>query len=312
MIEVENLAKSYGPRSAIHGLTFQVNKGEVVGFLGPNGAGKTTTMNILCCILPASSGTARVCGFDIFEQSYEIRKRIGYLPETPPLYQDMVVSNYLTFVAGLRGVPKKQIAAAVDRVLEQCHIQDVHERIIGRLSKGYQQRIGLAQAMIHDPEILILDEPTIGLDPIQIIEIRKLIQELGKAHTILLSSHILPEVTQICQRVIIINEGSIAAMDTLQGLNASLRHSNRLELRVRNAGNGIVERLQALDSVSAVHPDGPNRFFIESNANTPVQDDVARLVLEHGWGIEELKPLAMSLEDIFLKLTTEEKLVTPS
>lgn len=312
MIEVEHLAKSYGPRSAIHDLTFQVNQGEVVGFLGPNGAGKTTTMNILCCILPASSGTARVCGFDIFEQSYEIRKRIGYLPETPPLYQDMVVSKYLAFAAGLRGVPKKQIASAVDRVLGQCHIRDVQDRIIGRLSKGYQQRIGLAQAMIHDPEILILDEPTIGLDPIQIIEIRKLIQELGKSHTILLSSHILPEVTQICQRVIIINEGQIAAMDTLDGLNASLRHSNRLELRVRNADNGIASKLEALDQVSAVQADGTNRFFIDSISSQPVQDDVARLVLDQGWGLEELKPVSMTLEDIFLKLTTEEKLDTTS
>ncbi|MCF8721349.1 ABC transporter ATP-binding protein [Nitrospina gracilis] len=312
MIEVEHLAKSYGPRSAIHDLTFQVNQGEVVGFLGPNGAGKTTTMNILCCILPASSGTARVCGFDIFEQSYEIRKRIGYLPETPPLYQDMVVSKYLAFAAGLRGVPKKQIASAVDRVLGQCHIRDVQDRIIGRLSKGYQQRIGLAQAMIHDPEILILDEPTIGLDPIQIIEIRKLIQELGKSHTILLSSHILPEVTQICQRVIIIHEGRIAAMDTLDGLNASLRHSNRLELRVRNADNGIASKLEALDQVSAVQTDGANRFFIDSISSQPVQDDVARLVLDQGWGLEELKPVSMTLEDIFLKLTTEEKLDTTS
>lgn len=312
MIEVENLTKSYGPRSAIKGLTFQVNKGEVVGFLGPNGAGKTTTMNILCCILPASGGTARVCGFDIFEQSYEIRKRIGYLPETPPLYQDMVVSRFLAFAAGLRDVPARKIPSAVDRVLEKCRIQDVRHRIIGRLSKGYQQRVGLAQAMIHDPEILILDEPTIGLDPIQIIEIRKLIQELGEAHTILLSSHILPEVTQICQRVIIINEGTIAAMDTLEGLNASLRHTNRLELKVRNATDGIAAKLQALDSVIAVHANGSNRFLIESNSNTPLQDAVAQLALENRWGIEELKPVSMTLEDIFLKLTTEEKLETPS
>jgi len=312
MIEVENLTKSYGPRSAIKGLTFQVNKGEVVGFLGPNGAGKTTTMNILCCILPASSGTARVCGFDIFEQSYEIRQRIGYLPETPPVYPDMVVSKYLAFAAGLRDVPKKNIASAVDRVLEKCRIQDVRHRIIGKLSKGYQQRVGLAQAMIHDPEILILDEPTIGLDPIQIIEIRKLIQELGEAHTILLSSHILPEVTQICQRVIIINEGAIAAMDTLEGLNASLRHANRLELKVRSAADGIAAKLEALDAVTSVHANGANTFLIESNSNTPIQDEVARLALDNRWGIEELKPVAMTLEDIFLKLTTEEKLETPS
>jgi len=307
MIEVEHLTKNYGPRSAVKDLSFQINQGEVVGFLGPNGAGKSTTMNILACILPATQGKARVCGFDTFEQSLEIRKAIGYLPETPPLYQDMVVSSFLEFAAGLRDVPKKKIAASVDRVLEQCGLGEVRHRIIGRLSKGFQQRVGLAQAMIHDPKILILDEPTIGLDPIQIIEIRKLIQQLGTAHTILLSSHILPEVTQICQRVIIINEGEIVAMDTLDGLNASMRHARRLELKVRNPADGIQSKLEALDKVLLVQTRGRDLFVIESEPDAHLQDEVARLALDQLWGIEELKPMTMTLEDIFLKLTTEEK-----
>ncbi len=307
MIEVEHLTKNYGPRSAVKDLSFQINQGEVVGFLGPNGAGKTTTMNILTCILPATEGKARVCGFDTFDQSMEIRKVIGYLPETPPLYQDMGVADFLKFAAGLRNVPKKKIAAAVDRVLEQCGLGDVRHRIIGRLSKGYQQRVGLAQAMIHDPKILILDEPTVGLDPIQIIEIRKLIQELGTAHTILLSSHILPEVTQICQRVIIINEGEIVAMDTLDGLNASMRHARRLELKVRHPSDGIQNKLEGLDKVLSVQTRGRDFFVIESESDVHLQDEVARLALDQLWGIEELKPMTLTLEDIFLKLTTEEK-----
>ena len=307
MIEVEHLTKNYGPRSAVKDLSFQINQGEVVGFLGPNGAGKSTTMNILACILPATEGKARVCGFDTFDQSLEIRKSIGYLPETPPLYQDMIVSKFLEFAAGLREVPGKKIAAAVDRVLEQCGLGEVRHRIIGRLSKGYQQRVGLAQAMIHDPKILILDEPTIGLDPIQIIEIRKLIQELGTAHTILLSSHILPEVTQICQRVIILNEGEIVAMDTLAGLDASIGHDNRLELKVRHPADEIQSKLEALDNVISVQARGRNLFVIESSPDAHLQDEVARLALDQLWGIEELKPMTMTLEDIFLKLTMGEK-----
>ena len=307
MIEVEHLTKNYGPRSAVKDLSFQINQGEVVGFLGPNGAGKTTTMNILACILPATEGKARVCGFDTFDQSLEIRKVIGYLPETPPLYQDMVVSKFLEFSAGLRNVPKKKISAAVDRVLEQCGLGEVRQRIIGRLSKGYQQRVGLAQAMIHDPKILILDEPTIGLDPIQIIEIRKLIQEVGTSRTILLSSHILPEVTQLCQRVIIINEGEIVAMDSLEGLNASMRHTRQLELKVRHPANGIQSKLEALDKVISVQTRGRDLFVIECKPDAHLQDEVARLALDQLWGIEELKPMTLTLEDIFLKLTMEEK-----
>lgn len=315
MIEVENLTKFYGPRPAIDKLNFEVAKGEVVGFLGPNGAGKTTTMNILSCIIPATSGTARVCGFDVFEQSLEIRKIIGYLPETPPLYQDMIVADFLKFSAGIRRVPSNKINAAVDRVIERCALKEVRDRIIGRLSKGFQQRVGLAQALIHDPEILILDEPTIGLDPIQIIEIRKLIQALAAAHTILLSSHILPEVTEICNRVIIINEGEIAAVDSLAGLTSSLRKSERFLLKVRSGDDGILEKLEALDQALSVKAEPENQhiaepenqYIIECELGSNLQDALARLVLDNSWGLVELSPIKMTLEDIFLKLTLEEK-----
>ena len=307
MIEVKNLTRYYGTRRAINNISFQIEKGEVVGFLGPNGAGKSTTMNIISCILPASSGSAKINGFDTFEQSLEIRKVIGYLPETPPLYSDMIVADYLNFAAAVRGVDAKRISFSVDRVIEKCSLKDVGRRIIGRLSKGYQQRVGLAQAMIHDPEILILDEPTIGLDPIQIIEIRKLIHELTAEHTIILSSHILPEITQICKRVIIINDGEIAAVDSLGGLAASLRKSERLSLTVRNSENNVAEQLNGLDQViSATNSEG-NQYLIECALRSNLQDKIAKLALENNWGIVELKPLSMTLEDIFLKLTLEEK-----
>ena len=307
MIEVENLTRYYESRRAINNLSFQIEKGEVVGFLGPNGAGKSTTMNIISCILPASNGTVKINRFDTFEQSLEIRKMIGYLPETPPLYPDMTVAKYLDFAAGVRGVPSKNIHAAIERVIEKCSLKDVSHRIIGRLSKGYQQRVGLAQAMVHDPEILILDEPTIGLDPIQIIEIRKLIQELAEEHTIILSSHILPEITQICKRVIIINEGEIAAVDSLGGLTASLRKSERLSLTVRKSEDTIIEKLNSLDQIISASSTEENQFLIECSLRSNLQDDIASLALENDWGIIELKPISMTLEDIFLKLTLEEK-----
>jgi ABC-2 type transport system ATP-binding protein len=307
MIEVENLTKFYGPRRAINNLTFQIAPGEVVGFLGPNGAGKSTTMNILSCILPASSGTARIQGYDTFEHSIELRKIIGYLPETPPLYPDMSVYDYLLFAAQVRGLTGKKIRSAVETVIEKCSLKDVSHRIIGRLSKGYQQRVGLAQAMVHNPDILILDEPTIGLDPIQIIEIRKLIQELASSHTIILSSHILPEITQICQRVIIISEGEIAAVDSLEGLTASLRKSERLSLTIRNDNNEIEAKLNSLEQVISVLPTEKNQFLIECQLNANLQDEFARMALDNQWGLVEIKPLSMTLEDVFLKLTIEEK-----
>tara|TARA_B100000686_G_scaffold353710_1_gene460417 strand:+ start:743 stop:1678 length:936 start_codon:yes stop_codon:yes gene_type:complete len=307
MIEVRDLTKFYGPRRAINNLNFHVEKGEVVGFLGPNGAGKTTTMNILSCILPATNGSVSVCGFDIFEESMEVRKMIGYLPENPPIYQEMIVEDYLAFSAGLRGVSSSTLPSKVNRALERCSLTDVRHRIVGRLSKGYQQRVGLAQALIHDPNILILDEPTIGLDPIQIIEIRKLIQELAESHTIILSSHILPEITQICKRVIIINEGEIAAVDSLDGLGASLRKTERLELRTRS-GQGVLHKaIENLENVTSVKMEDDNFFLIECDLGSHMQDSIAKIVLDNGWGLVKLEPVSFSLEDIFLKLTTEEK-----
>ena len=311
MIEVDQLSKSYGPREAIRNLSFQIEKGEVIGFLGPNGAGKTTTMNILACIMPASSGTARICGLDVFEQSLKIRELIGYLPEIPPLYSDMVISDYLAFAARIRNVPKTHTALAVDRVVEKCSLTEVRNRIVGRLSKGFQQRVGIAQALIHDPDILILDEPTIGLDPIQIIEIRKLIQELAASHTIILSSHILPEITQICKRVIILNDGEIAAVDSLEALTARLRKGNRLFLRVRQADTGAIDKLNALSKVVAVTQQEGEQFVIECEPHANIQDSIAKLALDQGWGIVELTPAPMTLEDIFLKLTLEENEVNP-
>ena len=306
MIEVEQLSKSYGPREAIKNLSFQIKKGEVVGFLGPNGAGKTTTMNILACIMPASSGTAKICGFDVFEQALEIRRLIGYLPETPPLYSDMVVSDFLTFAARLRNISPQKAPLAVTQVLEKCSLNEVKNRIIGRLSKGFQQRVGIAQALVHDPGILILDEPTIGLDPIQIIEIRKLIQELASSHTIILSSHILPEITQICKRVIIISDGEIAAVDSLDALTTRLRKGERLLLKVRQGDNQTIEKLRALNGVNAVTEHQAEHYIIDCEPNAGVQDKVAQLILDNNWGIVELKPVSMTLEDIFLKLTVEE------
>ncbi|MBT3514233.1 MAG: ATP-binding cassette domain-containing protein [Nitrospina sp.] len=306
MIEVEHLSKSYGPREAVKELSFQIEKGEVVGFLGPNGAGKSTTMNILSCIMPASSGTAKICGFDIFEQAIEIRKLIGYLPETPPLYPDMVVYDFLAFAARLRNVPSKKTQSAVEQVIERCSLKEVSGRIIGRLSKGYQQRVGIAQALVHNPDILILDEPTIGLDPIQIIEIRKLIQELASSHTIILSSHILPEITQICKRVIIISDGQIAAVDSLDALTTRLRKGERLLLNVRRNDSAILEKISALEKVNSVTEHQSGHFTIDCEPNAGMQDDIAQLCLNNKWGIVELKPVSMTLEDIFLKLTLEE------
>ena len=306
MIEVENLSKSYGPREAIKNLSFQIGKGEVVGFLGPNGAGKSTTMNILSCIMPASSGTAKICGFDVFEQSLEIRKLIGYLPETPPLYSDMVVTDFLAFASRLRNISSRETPLAVERVIEQCSLKEVGNRIIGRLSKGYQQRVGIAQALVHNPDILILDEPTIGLDPIQIIEIRKLIQDLASSHTIILSSHILPEITQICKRVIIISDGEIAAVDSLEALTTRLRKGERLLLKLRHSNNETIGKLRTLKRVNNVIEDQTGQFTIDCDPQANIQDNIAQISIDNSWGIIELKPASVTLEEIFLKLTVEE------
>ncbi|MBI3019000.1 MAG: ABC transporter ATP-binding protein [Deltaproteobacteria bacterium] len=246
--------KQYENTCAINHVSFEVERGEIVGLLGPNGAGKTTTMRILTGFMPATSGTAEVCGFDVFEAPYEVKKRIGYLPELPPLYPEMTVQEYLSYVATLKAIRKDQKYQAVSRVVEKCHLGDVQKRMIGHLSKGYQQRVGLAQALVHDPQVLVLDEPTIGLDPKQILEIRSLIKELAGGHTVILSTHILPEVTQMCRRIIIINEGKIVAVDTYAQLSAQLRKTDKVELQLKNP-QGAMEKLKTIPGVIQVVQD---------------------------------------------------------
>ncbi|MEW6364458.1 MAG: ATP-binding cassette domain-containing protein [Acidobacteriota bacterium] len=309
MIEVENLSKKYGNNYAVRNLSFSIKKGEILGFLGPNGAGKTTTMRILTCYLPATEGSARVAGFDVFKESLQVRKRIGYLPEHPPLYREMPVTSFLDFVARIKGVPRKRRKERIEYVARRCRLEDVKNRLIQHLSKGYRQRVGLAAALIHDPEILILDEPTIGLDPKQIIEIRELIRELAGEHTVILSTHILPEVTQTCQRILIINEGKVVAEDSFENLSDQLRQAERVSVRVKRDDPAIAERLRAIPGVvkvTAVQA-GDGTYAIESSLDVDVREDVARMVVGENWGLLEMRPVRMSMEDIFLKLTTVEE-----
>lgn len=311
MITVENLTKRYATKTAIEGMSFQVEKGEILGFLGPNGAGKTTTMRIIAGFMPASDGSVRVDGFDVFENPLDVRRRIGYLPESPPLYLEMNVAGYLRFVAKIKGVPKEKLDDEVDRVMERVSITDVKERIIARLSKGYKQRVGLAQALLNDPPVLILDEPTIGLDPKQIHEVRQLIKDLAGSHTVVLSTHILPEVEQTCHRVIIIDRGKIVAVDTPQNLRFQLQGAERVLIEVQGPLSEITSKLKAMPGVIDVRElednDGRHRFQIEGELRKDIRNDLARTIVQNGWGLYELQSATMSLEDIFLKLTTAEE-----
>jgi ABC-2 type transport system ATP-binding protein len=308
MIEVANITKRYGRHTAIDRVSFTVAKGEVLAFLGPNGAGKTTTMRILTCFMPATEGTARVAGFDCFEQPMEVKRRIGYLPETPPLYQELTVQEYLRFVGRLKGVPSASLGAAMDRAIERLSLGDVRGRLIGNLSRGYRQRVGLAQALLHDPPVLILDEPTVGLDPKQIIEIRQLIKSLAGSHTVILSTHILPEATAVCQRVVIINRGRIVAEDTPDRLSTGLRRSEQVGVTVRRPPADAAERLRRIPGVLDVQ-DGAaaGAYVIECELGRDLRDDLARFVVGEGWGLLELKSMAMTLEDVFLQLTQQEE-----
>jgi ABC-2 type transport system ATP-binding protein len=311
LITVENLTKRYPNKKAIDGVSFQVEKGEILGFLGPNGAGKTTTMRIITGFMPASEGTVRLDGFDVFEKPLEVRRRIGYLPENPPLYLEMSVTGYLRFVAKIKGVPKEKIAAEVKRVMERVNITDVQDRIIAKLSKGYKQRVGLAQALLNDPPVLILDEPTIGLDPKQIHQIRELIKDLAGNHTVVLSTHILPEVEQTCHRVIIIDRGKIVAVDTPQNLRFQLQGAERVFMEIQGPASEISSQLKKTPGVVDVRTvessDGRHRFQIEGELRKEIRSDLARTVVQNGWGLYELQAATMSLEDIFLKLTTAEE-----
>ena len=310
MIEVQHLTKRYGPVTAVDDISFRVERGEILGFLGPNGAGKTTTMRILTGYMPATEGKAIVAGFDVFDQPVEAKRRTGYLPETPPLYPDMSVLEYLQFVAKVKGVAGSERRERIQTVMRRTRIDDMANRLCAKLSKGYKQRVGLAQALIHNPDVLILDEPTAGLDPKQIIETRQLIKELAGDHTIVLSTHILPEVSQTCQRVVIINKGRVVAVDTPENLTARLRGSETMYVQVDAMGADAASALQRVPGVTRVVAtaghDGFAGYEVESQQGHDIRRDLARTVVSSGWGLLELRPLRLSLEDVFLSLTTEE------
>lgn len=314
MIQVEHLTKQYGTRTAVEDLSFEVPKGEILGFLGPNGAGKTTTMRIMAGFIPATSGVARVAGFDVRESPREVKRRIGYLPEQPPLYSDMTVQEYLRFVARIKGVESRRCTQSIQRVVEQCVLGEVQGRLIGNLSRGYRQRVGLAQALIHYPEVLILDEPTVGLDPKQIIEVRQLIKGLQGTHTVILSTHILSEVTVTCQRVVIIHEGRMVAVDTQEGLSARLRKSEKISLKIKSPPPDCIERLKAIPGVlnafseDMAGGDG-HPYIVESELGRDVREALAGCVVSNHWGLLQMQPVVITLEDVFLRLTEEEEAV---
>ncbi len=311
MIDVQGLTKIYGSKAAIDNLSFTVEQGEVMGFLGPNGAGKTTTMRVLSCFMPPTSGTARVSGYDIHTQALEVRRRIGYLPEHVPLYTDLTVAQYLTFVAEAKGLSRLSRRQKVGEVMERCLLQEARWRIISKLSKGYRQRVGLAQALLGDPPVLILDEPTIGLDPKQIIEIRSLIRDMKGERTVILSTHILPEVSMVCQRVIIINEGRIVAVDTPESLTRRLQRSTQVLLQIEGPPDQIIARLGEMAGVLRVETTdgagGLRRYLVETERDRDLRQELARVVCGSGWGLLELKPVGMTLEDIFIHLVTDEQ-----
>ncbi len=312
MITVSELTKRYARHTAVDSISFEVQKGQIVGFLGPNGAGKTTTMRILTCFMPPTSGSAKVAGFDVLEESFEVKKRIGYLPETPPLYPEMRTSEYLTFVGNLKGLRGDELRKRVDYVCERCAIADVKGKLLGKLSKGYRQRVGLAQAIIHNPDVLILDEPTAGLDPKQINETRDLIKGLAGDHTIVLSTHILPEVEQICQQVIIINKGKLVATDSVNNLQHRAQGAESLLVEVAGRNGdldsaAVQKRLEQISGVSRVQfknkKQNSSTFELESRKDAFVRGDLARAVVESGWDLNEMRTTAVSLEEIFLQLT---------
>ncbi|MBN2410311.1 ATP-binding cassette domain-containing protein [candidate division KSB1 bacterium] len=312
MIDVKQVTRYFGQVAAVTDISFQVEKGEIIGFLGPNAAGKTTTMRVLTTYLPATSGTATIAGFDVHEQSMEVRKRIGYLPENPPLYQEMRVRDYLNFVAKIKGIESKNMSTAVGEAMEKTAITDVKTRVIKHLSKGYKQRVGLAQAIVHNPEVLVLDEPTVGLDPKQIIEVRELIKGLAGDHTIILSTHILPEVSMTCERVVIIDKGKVVAEDTPENLTKNLSGSQQLTLSIGGPVKEIKENLLKIKGVESVTAkenvnNDSSTLIIESKGKDEIRPIIAKAIVEKGWSLYEMKSRDMSLEDVFLHLTTKEE-----
>lgn len=306
MVHVHNLTKRYGSLVAVENLSFRLDRGDVLGFLGPNGAGKTTTMRIITGYMPPTKGTVHIEGVDIFDNPLQAKKMIGYLPETPPLYLDMTVAEYLDFVADIKQVKRKEKKSRIFYVLEKCGLSDVRKRIIGHLSKGYRQRVGIAQALVNNPSVLILDEPTIGLDPLQIIEIRDLIKSLAGERTVILSTHILPEVTMICSKVVIINEGKMVLEESLDYLSEGLRNSGSLLLRVKQNGEGVKEKIMSVKGVSGVKPGSSGEFVITPSEGVEIREELVRLVVENDLGLLELRPLVSTLEEVFMKAISSE------
>ena len=310
MIEVQDLSKTFGDNIAVDHVSFSVNKGEILGFLGPNGAGKTTTMRILTGFIPATSGTAKIAGFDVFNDSLEVRRRIGYLPENPPLYTDMTVHAYLDFVSRIKNVLAEKREERITDAMQKTNIEDKRDDLIKHLSRGYRQRVGIAQALVHDPDVIILDEPTVGLDPKQIIEVRHLIKGLAGNHTIILSTHILPEVSMTCDRVVIINRGKIVAVDTPANLTTQLKGGQRVHLEAQADESAMRTALQEIQSIRkiAVEPASSGRLAItvEASPGQDVRSALAAKIVSRGWPLFELRGVNLSLEDIFLQLTTDD------
>ncbi len=310
MITVDHLTKHYGRIAAVDDISFEVPKGEILGFLGPNGAGKTTTMRILTGYMPPTSGQATVAGYDVFKQSLEARRHIGYLPETVPLYPEMTPRAYLDFFGKIRGLDARTRRLRIDDVADKCKIGDVMNRLIGKLSKGYRQRVGLAQALLPNPDVLVLDEPTIGLDPRQIVETRQVIRNLRGDHTVILSTHILPEVSMTCERVIIINRGKVAAIDTPENLQRRMRGSDMVDVDVRGPAEAVHAALQAIPEVIAVREraNGPDAsiFSVDCAVGTDVRERIASTIVQRGWGLRDLRAASVSLEEVFVQLVTTE------
>ena len=311
-IKIKSLSKSFGAIDAVCNISFDVGYGEVLGFLGPNGAGKSTTMKMITGFMPPTSGELSVGGNDIVTQSIEARRKIGYLPETVPLYTDMTVYSYIEYMGLLRGLNKKHIKSKVDNVIEICKLEDYRNSLISKLSKGFRQRVGISQAIIHEPEVLVLDEPTIGIDPNQVVETRQLIKNLSGEHTLILSSHILPEVSSICERVLIIHEGEIAASDTIKNLSSLMSGKNKIEADIIGSPQSIVTELEKFNDIKSVEfsidksSSEFSTFTIESEVNSDIRSEISKIIINNGWGLIRLQSIGMSLEDIFLQITTSE------
>ena len=309
MIQATGLTHFYGPQPAIDEVTFNVKRGEVLGFLGPNGAGKTTTMRILTGYMPPTHGQVTIGGHDVVKDSLEVRKLVGYLPETVPLYTEMPVTNYLRYMGSLRGMNNRDLKRRIPDVIELCRLNDYSKTIIGKLSKGYRQRVGIAQAILHEPELLVMDEPTIGIDPIQVVETRRLIQDLGKQQTVVLSSHILPEVSMVCERVLIIHQGHIVAEDTPENLAQTLQGVDQLQVEINGPPREVTTALRNIEGVIDVnHRNQPDKevYLVKSEEGLDLRDEISRVIVSNGWGLLSMQLMSMSLEDIFLRLTTDE------